>query len=303
MKFMKLIDSYVEFKSVLQIRNLSESTLNGYTRWIRRFLNCLALSGIKDTSEIELRHAREFTMIQNKNYSARTYNCCVCAIMYYYEGVLIKSFPKRYLPYSRVKKDNTDSFTDDQLWELICKAPDSRMRAAIVLAADTGMRVNEVTSIRFRDIDKKNRTIVIENAKRNKSRTVEYSEFTRTLLNAYVADFRVQVKPDFTLFPRNAQKPGEHMSGSRLSKQFHDFLQGFSFYIPGRHKFHSLRHYFATSKVDQGAQLLTVRNQMGHTSSATTEIYVHSTAVPETTGFSPLDKWPDRITQLVKEGK
>lgn len=69
MKFMKLIDSYTEFESILQIRNLSESTLNGYTRWIRRFLNCLALSGIKDTSEIELRHAREFTMIQTMSLS------------------------------------------------------------------------------------------------------------------------------------------------------------------------------------------------------------------------------------------
>ncbi len=245
----------------------------------------------------------EFTIKQNKKFSARTYNCCVCAVSYYYEGVLIKTFPRRYLPYAKVSRDNTDSFTEDQLWELIMKAPDSRLRAAIVLAADTGMRVNEVASIRFRDIDKKARTIVIEKTKRNKSRTVEYSEFTRTLLNAYVVDFHIQVRPEYSLFQTNAKKPEEHMSGSRLSKQFHDFLQGFPFYIPGRHKFHSLRHYFATSKVDQGAQLLTVRDQMGHTSSATTEIYVHSTAVPQTTGFSPLDKWADRIEQLITEGK
>ncbi len=93
------------------------------------------------------------------------------------------------------------------------------------------------------------------------------------------------------------------MSGSRLSKQYHDFLQGFPFYIPRRHKFHSVRHYYATSKVDQGAQLLTVRDQILLTCSATTVIYVHSTPVPQSTGFSPLDKWADRTEQLKTEGK
>ena len=159
---MKLDASFDEFKTVLEIRNLSKSTFDTYCTWVRRFLEFLSSSGIEDTSDIELSHAREFTIKQNKKFSARTYNCCVCAVSYYYEGVLIKTFPRRYLPYAKVSRDNTDSFTEDQLWELIMKAPDSRLRAAIVLAADTGMRVNEVASIRFRDIDKKARTIVIE---------------------------------------------------------------------------------------------------------------------------------------------
>lgn len=300
---MNLNDSYTEFLTVLNLRGLAESTFKNYTSWTRRFLDFLSSEGIQDTSEIELRHARKFTVLQHEKYAASTYNCCVCAVNFYYEAVLGQVFPKRYLPYAKVPKDNTLAFTDEQVGALIEKAPDLRLRTAIILAADTGMRISEVLSVRFRDIDRNNRTILVEKTKRDKSRIVKYGKESIDRLNEYVLKSHIKVRPNYYLFPVNEKKPEEHVSQTYLSKQFHDFLQGFSFYIPNLHKFHSLRHFFATAHVEEGTPFLTLEKMMGHGSAATTEMYVHTDAIPQTSDFSPLDKWFEKCEQLEKEDK
>ncbi len=144
----------------------------------------------------------------------------------------------------------------------------------IALLYATGMRREELANIKLSDIDKSVQTITVL-GKGNKVRIVPTGENTFEELSSYLS-----VREDF-LLKKNMKSPylllnkfGKPLSVRSVNRIVKKFAQkeGMDF-TP-----HTLRHSFATHLLENGADLLLIKEILGHASLSTTQKYTHVTA-------------------------
>lgn len=141
----------------------------------------------------------------------------------------------------------------------------SRNIAIIYLIANTGIRREEVTNIKLKDLDLENRKMIVI-GKGNKERTVYLNNNAIKVLKSWLKD-RMNYK--------FANSPYIFIS-ERNEKLHKDSINNiFEFYYTPKCKIkpHSLRHNYASSWVEKGKPLSILQNQLGHSSLATTGIY------------------------------
>lgn len=137
----------------------------------------------------------------------------------------------------------------------------------------TGIRVGELVNIKINDINFYDQTIKIL-GKGSKERIVIYGSFCQDALDLYLNDGRKKLlkKPNDYLF---VNKNGTRLS-SRYIRKIIDVLVRkceIDYHISP----HTLRHTFATDLLNNGADLMTVKELLGHSSVNTTSIYTHLT--------------------------
>ena len=138
----------------------------------------------------------------------------------------------------------------------------------------TGMRVSEVSNLTLHQIDLNLQTILV-NGKGNKDRYVAFDDHTKKSLVKYLEDARPNLlKNDAEqhVFLSNLGKP--------LSKRGIEYVMQKTFNqagISGKVHPHELRHTFATAMLNNGADLRSVQELLGHSSLSATQIYTHVT--------------------------
>ena len=135
----------------------------------------------------------------------------------------------------------------------------------------TGVRVDELVNIRLKDIDVSDRTIRIL-GKGSKERVVVFGVNTQSDLKKYLSDGRRQldIKGNDYLF---LNKDGNRLSSRYVRKIIDDIVVKAS--IKMHISPHMLRHTFATEMLNNGADLVSVKDLLGHESLNTTSIYTH----------------------------
>lgn len=138
----------------------------------------------------------------------------------------------------------------------------------------TGMRVSEVSNLTLHQIDLNLQTILVH-GKGNKDRYVAFDDHTKKSLVKYLKDARPNLlKNDAEqhVFLSNLGKP--------LSKRGIEYVMQKTFNqagISGKVHPHELRHTFATAMLNNGADLRSVQELLGHSSLSATQIYTHVT--------------------------
>lgn len=138
----------------------------------------------------------------------------------------------------------------------------------------TGMRVSEVGNLTLHQIDLNLQTILVH-GKGNKDRYVAFDDHTKKSLVKYLEDARPNLlKNDAEqhVFLSNLGKP--------LSKRGIEYVMQKTFNqagISGKVHPHELRHTFATAMLNNGADLRSVQELLGHSSLSATQIYTHVT--------------------------
>ena len=138
----------------------------------------------------------------------------------------------------------------------------------------TGMRVSEVSNLTLRQIDLNVQTILVH-GKGNKDRYVAFDDHTKKSLVRYLEDARPNLLKDETeqhVFLSNLGNP--------LSKRGIEYVMQKTFNqagISGKVHPHELRHTFATAMLNNGADLRSVQELLGHSSLSATQIYTHVT--------------------------
>ena len=135
----------------------------------------------------------------------------------------------------------------------------------------TGIRRNELINLKINNIDLANHRIKVL-GKRNKERYIPILNSTVQLLNSYL-ELRNKLNfindKDFLLITKRGKKVYENLV-NRVTKKY------FSKYSSKLKKSpHILRHSFATHLLDNGADLNSVKDLLGHTSLAATQIYTN----------------------------
>ncbi|MCC8146312.1 MAG: tyrosine-type recombinase/integrase, partial [Bacteroidales bacterium] len=174
------------------------------------------------------------------------------------------------LPYFVKEKD-----MDHLLSEL--KLEDSfegiRDGAILEIFYSTGIRCAELVALKDEDIDFAAQLIKV-NGKRNKQRLIPFSDSLKDVLYSYikVRDEGIPLEGVRSFFTR---KDGSGLSNSLVYNIVRKRLSD----VPNLSKRspHILRHTFATSMLNNGADLNAVKELLGHASLSSTEVYTHTT--------------------------
>ena len=135
----------------------------------------------------------------------------------------------------------------------------------------TGVRISELVNIKLNDININDRTIKIL-GKGSKERIVVFGNNTKECLDDYINRGRreVDIHSSSYLF---LNKDGNKLSTRYIRKILDDII--FKASIEMHVSPHMLRHTFATGMLNNGADLVSVKDLLGHESLNTTSIYTH----------------------------
>lgn len=175
----------------------------------------------------------------------------------------IRSLP-HYLKTSEIDKvlDNTNEIT----------LYGERNKLIVELLYVTGLRVSELVNIKLKDIDKYNKSIKIL-GKGSKERIVYYEDNCSKLLDKYLNNTRKELDKNNSEYLL-LNKFGNKLSTRMIRNILNNLTIGTSIeqIYP-----HMIRHTFATTMLNNGADLMTVKELLGHESINTTSIYTHVT--------------------------
>ena len=164
---------------------------------------------------------------------------------------------------------------------------DLKHRALLVTTYATGLRADEVTHLKFTDVDSERMAIRVEQGKGDKDRYTLLSEKLLAELRRYYLAERPD--PKSWLFPSRSGKGP--LTVRSVSRAFQTAKARVG--ITKRGGLHSLRHAFATHLLEAGTDIYTIQRLLGHRSVRTTMRYFHLSRRHLLQTESPLDLLED----------
>lgn len=242
---------------------------------------------VDDESELTLlnyRNIRGFVASNLENgISSRTMNLKLSAISsfctYLLKAGLISSNPAKQVRRPKQEKRLPDFFTTDAIQSYFSELPESvdfiaiRDRMVVILLYSTGIRRAELASLKIGDIDF-SRAVLKVTGKGDKMREVPLTTELMVILKRYLSDFRENypVNDENYLFLTDS---GQHFYLSFVNKVVGKELNKFPEF-KGKKSPHKLRHSIATHLLNNGADLNSIKEILGHSSLAATQVYTHN---------------------------
>lgn len=142
----------------------------------------------------------------------------------------------------------------------------------VVLLYQTGIRVSELVNLKEKQIDFSRSQLKVL-GKGNKERVIPMSNATAALIKKYIDEKRInfEMHQDEFLFTNSK---GKHPT----ARQFYSIVKKYLSLVTTADKKspHVLRHSFATHLTSNGAELNAVKELLGHSSLAATQVYTHN---------------------------
>jgi len=272
--------------------NKSPLTVAAYHRSLGLYMKIGEVSDPKDVSKVSVRlykaNLHIYRTRDKRELAVRTKNHHLTVLRAFLR-YLIQEEEMEIYPPDRVTRFKEEQRQVKVLFmeelERLLTAPDpstkegKRDRAILELFFSTGLRLAELRSLNGKDINFQTREISVR-GKRGKIRVVFLSDRAVTALRAYL-DIRLDhLVP---LFIRSHQQavtalpPGEEFRLSRISIYVLVKKYARQAGIVSSPSPHTLRHSFATNLLQNGADLRSIQELLGHKDLSTTQIYTHVT--------------------------
>lgn len=272
-----------EFKSyILFVRSLSINTFEAYQRDCAKFFNFMNENYPEiNIHTVELKHLEEFLwQINLKNSSARR---IISGIKAYFKFLVLTdrldNNPCELLETSRIEKLLPVVLSHEEIQKMLSvidKSTYHGFRDSVIIEVlyACGLRISELLNLKKGDIYFKHEYIKVL-GKGNKERLVPIGEKALQLLDLYIRNHRSKLKKidqkckDIVFLNRRGRKLTRQYvflaiktaaQQAEIKKNIHP---------------HILRHSFASALVKGGANLIVVKEMMGHASVVSTEIYTH----------------------------
>lgn len=269
-------------------RNYSECTLKAYGKDLGEFERYVVESaeyesGSFDPKVIDADMVRNWIVsLLDRKISPRSVNRKLSSLKSYFKYLMkrgvISANPLRLVTGPKMKKPLPSFVRDEAMEQLLDEKQENesfenvRDRLILEMLYDTGMRRSELVGIRNADIDFEAMQLRVT-GKRNKQRLIPFAEGLKKKMDAYIEMRRREVGADGEWFL--VRKDGKAVSAAMVYKTVHKQLSE----IPtlAKRSPHVLRHSFATSMLNNGAELTAVKELLGHSSLASTSVYTHTT--------------------------
>lgn len=268
-----------EYRDYLtSIRKYPDNTVNSYLSDItifKEYLSSLKINYLKVDKDI----IREYLkVLGNSNYKSSSINRILSSLKNYYEYLeykhLIEYNPLKDL--NRPKKEKRlPNFINNNDYEKIIKKSlertdfiGRRNTLLLELLYSSGIRISEALNIKIKDINMSDKSIRIL-GKGSKMRIVYFGEYAKEYLEEYLKvrnsslEYLFLNKNNTLLTRRGAEYIISNLVKTSLLKK--------------KVTPHTFRHSYATEMLNNGADIRSVQELLGHSSLSTTGIYTHVT--------------------------
>ena len=270
---------YKALQQQVVLRGQSKSTLENYIRRIA--LISLHFGRLpEDISEEEINEYLAALASNPKTPSRSTFKHAIYGLRYYFR-LIGQNNRAIILPSLKEEIKLPVILNRSELRELF-KAPALlKHRILLSLIYSAGLRSQEVVNLKISDIDFERQSIHIRQSKYKKDRIVPLSKYMATGLRKY---FSVE-HPHTWVF--NGKEADGRYSVKGLSWVMRIALKKTG--ITKDVSLHSLRHSYATHLLEDGVNILIIKDLLGHANIDTTMIYLHVATPPSVLPHSPLD--------------
>jgi integrase/recombinase XerD len=270
---------YHKLKQQTILGGRSQSTFDNYIRRIA--LVCLEYNRLpEEISEDEINDYLTGLAQMPKSPSRSSFKHAVYGLRYYFRLI---GLAKRATVLPSMKKEAKLPviFNRSELRQLFKTPTLLKHRIALTLIYSAGLRSQEAINLKLSDIDFERRTIHIRQSKYKKDRIVPLSGYMAEGLKKYIS----AEHPHIWLF--NGKEPDGRYSVKGLSWIIRETLKKTD--IKKDVSLHSLRHSYATHLLEDGVNIVTIKELLGHTHIATTMLYLHVAQITPGAAHSPLD--------------
>lgn len=276
---MKNIEEFLKY--IKEEKNYSNLTVENYKRDLEEFLIINNGKDLKQITKIEIKtYLKE--LFDNNNVSS-TVSRKISTLKSFYK--YLKMFNKIEInPMSNIKypkkEKNLPKFVQYNELEEILEISKSgnlgiRNNLIIELMYSTGVRVSELINIKLNDIDMENKKIRIL-GKGSYERFVFFGEYTFNALKKYTNTLRKELLKGKTSEYLLLNKDGNQITTRGIAKVITQIIDQTA--VKTKISPHTLRHTFATHLLDNGCDLRSVQEMLGHKNINSTEVYTHVTS-------------------------
>ena len=278
-----LVDSFLDY--LRYERNYSNYTIEAYSKDVRQFEEYVKLNkeSVFVPGDVDADLVRSWIVsLMDEKISPVSVNRKLSSLKSFFKFLMkqgsISVNPLRLITGPKTKKP-LPYFVRDKEMELLLDGDGFdedfegvRDRLILEMLYDTGIRRSELIGIQDSDVDFGAMQIRVT-GKRNKQRLIPFAEGLKNLIQAYTEVRNREVGSESGWF--FVRKNGEQLSAGIVYTIVKKKLSE----IPtlAKRSPHVLRHSFATSMLNNGAELNAVKELLGHSSLASTSVYTHTT--------------------------
>lgn len=277
----KDIDAFLEYIEKQKMYSLN--TKKNYEIDINEFMNYLKDKEINYT-DVNYEFIKEYLVyMYNKKYKRNTIARKLSSLRSFYKYLfnnnIIKTNPFKYVKTPKKEKMLPKYLSVVDL-ETIFNVPNlnfnlgQRDRLILEILYATGIRVGELVEIKVSDIDFFNKEIKV-NGKGNKQRIVEFGDYCFEYINLFLNDGREKIlkKHNKTSSYLIINDHGDKITTRGVELLIDKIIKKAA--LKRKVTPHMLRHTFATHLLNEGCDILTVKELLGHESLESTQIYTH----------------------------
>ncbi len=315
----KLLDQYRE---ALRSRHYSLRTETTYTSWVRQYI---LYHQKRHPREMGVREINEFiTYLANqKTISASTQNQAISAILFLYRYVLSIQLEERALiPIRPTKPQHVPTVLSREEAKQVIAKMEGIYKVMAQIMYGSGLRLMEVLRLRVKDLDFANHQIVVRDGKGESDRITMFPEVLLEPLRLHLKQVKAQHEldlsrgygtvylpyalerkypnanrefawqyvfpaPILSIDPISGVKQRHHLNEANLQRAVKQAARLAKIDKPVTP--HTFRHSFATHLLENGYDIRTVQELLGHKDVKTTMIYTHVLQRGGLAVKSPLD--------------
>lgn len=310
-----------QVRYTLRTRHYAFRTEQTYLNWIKRFILFHQKRHPKEMNATEIEQYLTHLAV-TKNVTASTQNQALCALLFLYQQVLQIELDRPLDAVRAKAPQRLPTVLSQAEVSRVLKHVPEHYRLMVQLLYGSGLRLMECVRLRVKDIDFEQGYIIVRNSKGNKDRSTILPEMLRAALHRQLDYAKVLHRNDLACgygsvyLPkalsrkyRNASKtwgwqyvfPAARRSTdprTQITRRHHIGEKGLQRAVKRAakaaniHKHvgcHTFRHSFATHLLENGYDIRTVQELLGHKSVETTMIYTHVLKRGPLAVRSPLD--------------
>lgn len=271
------------FKRFLQTeKGLSQNSVYSYTYDLKKFNEYLASNNknILAATQDDVQQFLKFEKIK-KNNSSRTLARSLAAIRQFYNFLADQEVtfenPASKIESPHIEKSLPDFLTIKEVEKLFKSMPEDdvyglRDKTIFELLYSSGLRISEAIELECRNVDFDNLFISVI-GKGNKERIVPMNSEAKRLLLKYLNKSRGEILSDRESDYLFISKKGSKLNRKSVWRLLKNYVAGTK--INKNITPHTLRHSFATHLLENGADLRSVQELLGHMDISTTQVYTH----------------------------
>ncbi len=273
----ELLDQYLVY---LQKQNRSINTIKSYERDLKKFFRFLSEKDITDIRKVHHTTVLSYIIIlQKRKCSSSSISRYIVSLRKFFDYSL-KNRILNENPVEKVNSPKTVKKTPEVLSleevNQLMQLPDldtrkgPRDKAMLEILYATGIRVSELIALDIEDVDLEFEFIRCCHGQ--KDRTIPIGKYALEALKHYIHNIRIS-------FLNNSDEQALFLNytGTRMSRQgFWKIIKSYTNMLNIDRKItpHTLRHSFAIHLIENGADLKSVQEMLGHSAIATTQMYM-----------------------------